>query len=304
MGPAWLWGIGWAALAIVCLGSGLIAWFLFGRLELEGGFHLALEYRQEELGAAEAFFLAACRDAAPDTGEWLKLDGGLTGHVRALGGLLQLDPQGIRFLGYRPRRGRLDPVFSERLRQRPAVARVPRILKVVPRGQWMQLVSPARQALGRTWRALRLTLHLEGEYGLDDPAATGMLAGSLATWTGCIIDGINARAPGTVSYRFTPVFDRTVLAVRCRVRARPRPVGLVWPWLRLALHPQARRLWWTGIRRSKQGGRKHGSQGHVELADRRIPEVHHHQDPGGGPHHHRRRYPDPADQRVLRGGRR
>lgn len=260
-------GIGWAALAIVCLGGGLLAWGLLGRLELEGGLHLTLEYHQEDFDLAGALLRAARQDEAPDAKGRVKLDGGLSVHLRAMGGLLQVDRQGIRCAGYRLGRGRLRPVIAKRARGRRASARPLRFPRVVPKGNWRQLLPPARQALGRTWRALDLTLHLEGEYGLDDPAATGMLAGALTAWTSACTDAINARSPGSVSYRFTPVFDRTVLAFRCRIRARPRPILLIRPWLGLALHPQVRGLWWAGFRKRKQGGRKHGSQRRAGLAD-------------------------------------
>jgi len=258
MVPAWLASIGWAVLAIVGLGSALIAWMLCGRLELEGRFHFALECHQEEPDSAGELFPPAHLEETPAGGGRVRLDGAITGHLRALGGLVQVDRQGLRILGYRLGRGRPDRAISGPTRQ--AVTRPPRLPRVLSRGNrvsrsdWLQLAGPARQALARSWRALRLQVDLEGEYGLDDPAATGMLAGALATWAATFRGGGNAQAPSSISYRFSPVFDRTVVVFRCRIRARPRPGRLVWPWLVLALHPQVRRLWWAKIKRPKQGG--------------------------------------------------
>lgn len=112
-----------------------------------------------------------------------------------------------------------------------------------------RLLPDVRRSAARSWRALSLRLRAHFIVGLDDPATTGLLAGAAPAIHNLLTAGVNARRPGSLVCRLSPVFDREVLAADVELSGRTTLGSLSWPWIRLALRRDVRPLWWPKRRR-------------------------------------------------------
>ncbi len=119
-----------------------------------------------------------------------------------------------------------------------------------------RLWPDVRRCLARSWRSLRLRLRVLMTVGLEDPATTGLLAGLAPAVVSPLIWSTNARRPGSITYRLTPVFDREVLAAEIELAGRATVYGITIAWIKLALRRDVRRLWWPSGRRKQKGGPK------------------------------------------------
>lgn len=213
----------------------------------------------------------------------VKLSGAVAGHLRLLGGIIGADETGVRLLAWRirwptqKRRKTLrtpDEIRELRiakkerqqlkrttkheseLDQEPSKRKVDKGAARRDGEPWTlsrvrRLWRPAKRALLRSWSGLGLRLRLRLVYGGEDPATTGLLAGVLPGVASAAFGGINHRRPGSIRFRFVPVFDRQVMAGELELSGDTRLIRLIWPLLRLALRPEFRRLWWPQRRRGR-----------------------------------------------------
>ncbi|MDP2871099.1 MAG: DUF2953 domain-containing protein [Bacillota bacterium] len=210
-------------------------------------------------------------DTAGAAGEAAQVWARLEFRARWLGGMLRADQRGVRLLGRRlggGGRARTGPDSAEsRGKDRPedgekgvrAGRRVRRLRRA--RGQARRLRRldlatirrlwpKAKRALAQTWARLRLTVHMRLTLGLDDPAATAMMAGMVgAMRTSPPLSAVVGRRG--LDIRLTPVFDREVVAGDVELYGRTSAQALLRPWLRLALSRDVRRLWWPGRTRAR-----------------------------------------------------
>lgn len=248
---ALLAGVGWALLVLLGLVLVLLALVLFTRLSFEVRVHLAAECPVDAQPDLESFLSALEPATEFSAGPGVRLDYRAGGYIRLLGGLFYADRHGARLLGRRVNGRASNRPAKRRSRgpsRRSGRRRSRRTTRVRP-GDLGRLWPLAWQAFSRSWKALQLDLVVEVSCGLEDPASTGMLAAWVPAAIESLVRQLNARSPGSVSCRFTPVFDREILEVECRLRGRPRPAEVIWPWLRFALRRQVRQLWWPRVRR-------------------------------------------------------
>lgn len=82
-----------------------------------------------------------------------------------------------------------------------------------------------------------LNLRLEGEYGTDDPALTGFLAGLIAA--------INS---SHCNLRLHPNFSETTLNLRGEMRGRLFPMMLICQFFGFLLAASVRKIWWSALK--------------------------------------------------------
>ncbi len=209
---------------------------------------------------------------AGEAGEAAQLWARLEFHARWLGGMLTADQRGVRFLGRKlggGGRARTGPDSAEsRGKDRPqdgekgvrAGRRVRRLRRARDRARRLRRLDLAtirrlwpkvKRALAQTWARLRLTVHVRLTLGLDDPAATAMMAGMVgAMRTSPPLSAVAGRRG--LDIRLTPVFDPEVVAGDVELHGRTSAQALLRPWLRLALSRDVRKLWWPGRTRAPQ----------------------------------------------------
>lgn len=238
------------------------------------------------LDPAVAQALGIDEEAEIDSG--VKLSGTIEGHLRLLGGIITADQTGARLMAWRirwPTQKRQTPsqapdemrelrIAKQEQQQLKRTAKLPSELDQEPStlkadkgtarrdgepwtlSRVRRLWRPVKRALLRSWSGLGLRLRLRLVYGGDDPATTGLLAGVLPGVASAAFGGINQRRPGSISFRFVPVFDRQVMAGEMQLSGDTRLIRLIWPLLRLALRPEFRRLWWPRRRRGRPATRQ------------------------------------------------
>lgn len=89
--------------------------------------------------------------------------------------------------------------------------------------------------LNRFQRSLNLSL--EGEYGTDDPALTGFIAGILA-----------ALNSSHCNLRLHPNFSETTLNLRGMIRGRLIPAVLICQFFVFLLAASVRKIWWSALK--------------------------------------------------------
>jgi hypothetical protein len=82
-----------------------------------------------------------------------------------------------------------------------------------------------------------LNLRLEGEYGTDDPALTGFLAGLIAA--------INS---SHCNLRLHPNFSATTLNLRGEISGRLVPMMLICQFFGFLLAASVRKIWWPALK--------------------------------------------------------
>jgi len=90
--------------------------------------------------------------------------------------------------------------------------------------------------LQKVWQSLHLRCEVEGQYGLEDPAATGLMA--------ALIGIFNQSA----NMRLTPQFVETGLNLHGNVQGRVVPGQIIWDVGRFLLKKPIRKIWWLLIR--------------------------------------------------------
>jgi hypothetical protein len=272
--------LAYIVLGLVALLIVLVALALFAPVSFAGEASVSVELRGDGLDQSGLLYLAALDpdldldDLGLDGDAMLDYSASVRGSARVLWGLLAVSEDGVRLLGFpvarfgaggKPR-GKATPDAGSEVSSQPAApARLAdgRAAKDPPRRgrrfggrvglRDLQRIWPGvRHAMARSWQALRLRLRVGVTLGLEDPAATGILAAALPAALGPAIWSINARRQGSVAYRFTPAFDREVMAAEVSLAGDTNVAGLVWPWIRLALRRDVRALWWP--RRRKRPG--------------------------------------------------
>lgn len=91
--------------------------------------------------------------------------------------------------------------------------------------------------LNRLQRSLHLKLRLTGEYGTDDPALTGFLAGLLAALNG-----------SRTGLRLHPNFSETVLNLQGEISGRLIPAVLFCQLIGFLLTASVRKIWWSALK--------------------------------------------------------
>lgn len=276
--------LGYLLLAVLALALLLIALLLWSPVEFAG--HGALLIEPAELDGWDiALPSLDDADTADDPSDGglgdlpVAFDAKVGGEVRLLWGAVALSDQGIRLLWWRRpltasndqtasrvrlplRRQDVPPAersateSDQQAQEKPAGRR--HGLKLtggrLTLADVRRLLPEVRRSLARSWQALRLRLRADITVGLADPAATGMLAGAIPAAGYLLTASTNAHRPGSVIYSFSPVFDREVLAADFALSGRTTLGSIGWPWIRLALRRDVRRLWWPNRRRNLRGG--------------------------------------------------
>lgn len=222
--------------------------------------------------------------------------------VRWIGGAITADEKGVRVFGRRLRgkpasgpggpgapdaagapgapgapepRGGLQRAGRPGERTKPRTRRAKRAAK---RGLRLDLATlrrlwpQVRRALAHSWSRLHLRGRLHVTLGLDDPATLGMLAGMAGALRGQPLVATSWGNGSGFDLRLTPVFGRECLAAQLDLAGRTSAGALLWPWVKLALSRDGRKIWWPRQRTrppetNKRGGRGNGVPRHAGAAD-------------------------------------
>jgi hypothetical protein len=275
--------LGYVLLTVLALVLLLIALVLWSPIEFAG--HGAVLLESTDQDGWDTAWPAPDGDDAPDDSDdgapaqWpVGFDARIGGEIRFLWGAVALSDQGIRLFWWRRpltassgttassqplsrRAGRehaadsSDGQADDRVQAGSARRRLgPRRAARLTLADVRRLLPDVRRSLARSWQALRLRLRADITLGLADPATTGLLAGAIPAAGYLLTASTNAHQPGSVVYSFSPVFDREVLAADFALSGRTTLGSIGWPWLRLALRRDVRRLWWPTRRRNLRGG--------------------------------------------------
>ena len=275
--------LGYVLLAVLALVLLFLALALWSPIEFAGHGAVLIEPTEDD-GWDTAWPTLDEGDAPDDSddrasAQWpVGFDAKVGGEIRFLWGAVALSDRGIRLLWWRrplgassepkasslplPRRAeRAQPADTgdvpadDQTQTGPAQRRVgPRRAARLTLADVRRLLPDVRRSLARSWQALRLRLRADITLGLADPATTGILAGAIPAAGYLLTASTNAHQPGSVIYSFCPVFDREVLAADFALSGRTTLGSIGWPWLRLALRRDVRRLWWPTRRRNLRGG--------------------------------------------------